>query len=155
MLIRIKSTILTLVLAASASLPAPDAQAGFVAPRAVGTWQITGTPDPNACNVTSPFTNFAVIGRDGTLVNTDPVVGTAVGEAFRIRRATYGVGFFGFIAPAPGILFKYEVQGTLRISWGGTASGRFRTIVTDVSGALPPCVYEGTIDAEKLSPLAY
>lgn len=82
-------------------------------------------------------------------------MGTAVGEVFRTGRLTYGVGFFGFIAPAPDLLFKYEVQGSLRFRWGGTASGQFRTIVTDMNGVIPTCTYEGTIDALKLSPVAY
>ena len=82
-------------------------------------------------------------------------MGTAVGEVFRIGRRTYGVGFFGFIAPAPGVVLKYEVQGTLEASWGGTASGRFRTIVSDTNGVIPSCTYEGVIEGQKLSPMPY
>lgn len=155
MAIRIHTLLFGLVAAAACSLYSPAAHAGWVPPSVAGTWQITGTPAPNNCNVDNPFINFSVITRDGTMVNTDPDVGTAVGEAFRIGRSTYGVGFFGFIAPGPGILLKYEVQGTLRVRFDGTANGRFRTIVSDVAGVMPSCVYEGTIDAQKLSPLPY
>lgn len=151
----IRKTILSLVLA-SATLftTAPAAQAGFV-PLIAGTWQITGTPAANACNVNAPFTNVAVISLGGTLVNSDPVVGTAVGEAFRIGRSTYGVGFFGAFSPAPGLLIQYEVQGTLEANWDGTGTGQFRTTLTEVNGLLPPCTYEGTLAAHKLSPMSY
>lgn len=150
-----RKTVFSLLLA-SATLftTAPDAEAGFV-PFVAGTWQISGTPAPNNCNVTDPFTNVAVISFDGTIVNSDPVVGTGVGEVFRIGRFKYGVGFFGAFSPAPGALVKYEVQGTLNANWDGTASGQFRTILTQVGSPFPPCVYEGTLTGYKLSPMQF
>ena len=152
---RIHFIFLSFVAAAAYALIPPSAHAGWVPPSVAGPWQINGTPAPNECGVDNPFVNFSVISRDGTMVNTDPAVGTSVGEVFRLSRLTYGVGFFGFIAPAPGVLLKYEVQGTLRVRFDGTANGRFRTIVSDVAGVGPSCIYEGTIDAQKLSPLPY
>ena len=151
----LRTTIFSLLLAPAISFAtAPAAQAGFT-PLIAGTWQITGTPAPNACGVDDPFTNVAAISFDGTIVNSDPVVGTALGEAFRIGRRTYGVGFFGAFSPAPGVLVQYEVQGTLEANWDGTASGQFRTILTQVGSPFPPCTYEGTIEGYKLSPMAF
>ncbi len=151
----IRKTVLSLVMASATFLSAaPDAEAGFV-PLIAGTWQISGTPNANPCGINDPFTNVAVISFDGTIVNSDPAVGTAVGEVFRTGRFKYGVGFFGAFSPAQGVLVKYEVQGTLNANWDGTATGQFRTILTQVGSPLPPCVYEGTISAQKLSPMSY
>ena len=150
-----RKAVLSLVLASMAMFSAaPAARAGFV-PLVAGSWQITGTPAPNSCGVTDPFTNFSVISFDGTMVNVDPVVGSSVGEVFRTGRLTYGVGFFGTFSPAPGVVVQYEVHGTLEANWDGTASGQFRTTLTTVGAPFPPCTYEGTIAAHKLSPMAY
>ena len=149
-----RKTLISVLAAAVWLFTVPGARADFV-PQVAGTWQITGTPAPNPCGVDAPFTNVAVISIDGTLVNSDPQVGTAVGEVFRIKPRRYGGGFFGLFSPAPGLLFQYEVQGTLKVNWDGTAAGKFRTILTETNGLVPQCIYEGTIDGHKLSPMPY
>ena len=151
----IRKTAFSLLLASATLVTTtPEAEAGFV-PLVAGTWEISGTPAANNCGINDPFTNVAVISFDGTIVNSDPIVGTAVGEVFRKGRLTYGVGFFGAFSPAPGVLVKYEVQGTLDANWDGTATGQFRTILTQVGSPFPPCVYEGTLTGHKLSPMSY
>ncbi len=136
------------LIAATAS---PNASAGFVG-RINGTWELTGTPDPNTCNAPT-FVNLATITVDGKITNIDPALGAGVGEAYRLTRRTYAVGFFGFIPSDQGVL-RYEVQGTLKREDWSHVTGRFRTTLFDPAGN-PFCEYEGSIEGFRLVPMPY
>ena len=141
-------TFLALV-AASASA---NASAGFVG-QLSGTWEITGSPDPaNVCGV-SDFVNYATITRDGSITNVDPEVGTGVGQAYRLGRRAYAVGFFGFINTGQGVL-RYEVQGTAQLEDWSNFTGLFRTTIFDPASN-PVCEYEGTISGFRQVPMPY
>lgn len=134
--------------AATASM---NASAGWVG-QLNGTWELTGTPDPNTCNAPS-FVNLSTITVDGKITNVDPDVGTGIGEAYRMGRRMYAVGFFGFI-PSPQGVLRYEVQGTLRLQDSSQFTGRFRTILFDPANN-PFCEYEGSIEGFRLVPMPY
>lgn len=125
-------------------------------PRVAGTWEIVGTPEANPCGVNEPFSGIATIAFDGTLTTIDPLSGrTALGEVFQLGLDEYGIGFFGFLSPAPQVLFRFEVQATLEQTDRDSASGQFRTRLTDPAGMAPDCVYEGTIVGQRLVPMPF
>lgn len=130
------------------------AAAGGVGPKLAGVWEITGTPDPGGCGPTEAFENIVVISTDGSITNVDPNVGTGVGDAYRQKGNTYVLGFFGYLTP-PGLILRYEIQGTAELVDPGTFHGKFRAIVQDTAGAIPDCVYEGTVVGERLVPMPY
>lgn len=132
----------------------PAAAASFV-PKLAGTWEITGTPELGGCGPQEPFTNISSISVGGTLTNSDPNIGTSLGEVHKTGRKRYTVGFFGFISLAPGMALVYEVQGTVKRINPGEFGGKFRTTVTDPMGAIPSCTYEGTIHGTRLVPMPY
>ncbi len=136
------------LVAATASM---NASAGWVG-QLNGTWNLTGTPDPNVCDAPA-FVNLATITVDGKIINVDPGLGAGVGEAYRLGRRTYAVGFFGFI-PSPQGLLRYEVQGTARLQDSSHFTGRFRTILFDPANN-PFCEYEGSIEGFRLVPMPY
>ncbi len=148
-----KLTSLFLV-AALLSFAAGTASAAAFVPKIAGTWEITGTPDPGGCGPSTPFTNVAVITLGGQVTNVDPALGAFVGQAYKLGKKTYAVGFFGYLSPAPGLNLRLEVQGTLKLVNPGEAAGKFRSIVTDPMGN-PQCVYEGTIEGTRLVPMPY
>lgn len=129
-----------------------NAMAAGNARKISGTWEIHGTPDPNACGV-SDFVNLASITRHGAIVNVDPEIGTGVGETYRINAKTYAAGFFGFINTGQGIL-RYEVQGTLTVLNRGELGGVFRAQILDPAGNLA-CEYEGSLAAYRLVPASF
>ena len=131
------------------------ANAGSFVPKMAGTWEIVGTPDPGGCGPSMPFTNVTNVTRDGQIMNVDPVLGASVGQAYKLGKKTYGVGFFGFINPAPGLTLRLEVQSTLKLINLGEVAGKFRSIITDPNGIIPECVYEGTIQGSRLVPMPY
>ena len=131
------------------------ANAGSFVPKMAGTWEIVGTPDPGGCGPSMPFTNVTNVTRDGQIMNVDPVLGASVGQAYKLGKKTYGVGFFGFINPAPGLTLRLEVQSTLKLINLGEVAGKFRSIITDPNGIIPECVYEGTIEGSRLVPMPY
>ncbi len=135
----------------AAATASTNASAGFVG-QINGTWELTGTPDPNTCNAPS-FVNLATITIDGKITNIDPVLGAGVGEAYRLTRRTYAVGFFGFIPSDQGVL-RYEVQGTLKREDWSHVTGRFRTILFLPTGDAF-CEYEGSIEGFRLVPMPY
>lgn len=137
-----------------ATLPSQPAEARFVS-KIAGTWQLTGTPDPGGCGPSSSFSNIASITLAGTLTNVDPVLGAGVGEAFKNGPKMYGVGFYTYLSPAPGITLIVEVQGELELINKNEGLGQFRTIVSDPNGFIPDCVYEGALEATRLQPAAY
>jgi hypothetical protein len=137
------------------SLSSESAVAASFVPQLAGTWEITGTPDASECGPSNPFTNLSSISVGGALVNSDPVLGTSLGEVYRLGRKTYAVGFFGLISVGPGAPLRYEVQGTLKMINPGEAAGRFRTILPDPTGVNQDCIYEGTIQATRLVPMPY
>lgn len=131
-----------------------SASAASFMPKFAGTWEITGTPDPGGCGPSTPFTNVATVALGGEVTNVDPVLGASVGQAYRLGKKAYAVGFFGFISPAPGVTLKLEVQATLKPLNPGEVAGKFRSIITDPNG-VPQCVYEGTIEGARLVPMPY
>lgn len=138
-----------------ASLASADAEAGWVGPKLAGVWEITGTPDPGGCGPSDTFENVVTISIDGSITNVDPVVGTGVGDAYRLNNNDYVIGFFGYMSPAPGVTLRYEIQGTAKLVNPGTFTARFRAIVTDIDGVIPDCVYEGSVVGERLVPMPY
>lgn len=145
-----------LLLAAFVLTAAPGtAAAGPAVPRIAGTWEIVGTPDPGGCGPSETFVNITTVTREGFVSNVDPVIGASVGQAYKLGKKRYAIGFFGFISPAPGLTLRLEVQSTLRQLNAGEATGRFRSIVTDPNGIIPECVYEGTISGNRLVPMPY
>lgn len=133
---------------------APEASP-FV-PGISGTWEIVGTPQPNDCGVNESFTGIATITFDGILTTVDPISGrTAVGEVFRLTPGEFGLGFFGTLNPAPGVLLDFEVQATLTLADRNSVSGPFRTILSDPNGVLPDCIYEGEVVGDRLMPMPF
>ena len=134
-----------------------EAFASFV-PKLAGAWQVVGTPDPDSlvpkgCAPSDPFTNLVSIGRDGSVTNVDPFVGTGIGDAYRSGKKRYTIGFFGFINAGPGVVLSYEVQGTILQPNLGEVAGKFRTTITDPVGM--ECTYEGTIVGTRLVAMPY
>jgi hypothetical protein len=146
-----------LISATTLTFAAGMASASPAVPKLAGTWEIVGTPDPGGCGPTSPFTGLTTITPDGSLTNVDPdpAVSTTVGQAYKLGKHMYAIGFFGYLNPAPGITLRIEVQSTLTDSSPGETAGRFRSIVTDPNGIIPECVYEGTISGTRLVPMPY
>lgn len=144
-----------LAFAGLASFITAPAHAGGNVRGLAGTWEITGTPDPTPCGPQAPFTNLTSISRDGAIINVDPAVGVGVGKAYRMGWKQFAVGFFGYMQPAPGLLLKYEVQGSAKLQNLGEFAGKFRTIVTDTAGILPDCVFEGDIVAFRQVAMPY
>lgn len=123
---------------------------GNVGPAVEGTWLIRIIGGAGA-----PFvevTNIASVGRDGQLVNVDPVLGTAVGEVSRMRDRQFRLGFWG-IADQGGFPVRYEVRATARLIHQDLMGGDFRTVLTDLSGNLL-AEYVGTIEGSRLVPQA-
>ena len=146
-----------LISATALMLAAGEASAAPAVPKIAGTWEIVGTPDPGGCGPTSPFTGLTTITPDGyvTNVDPDPAVSATVGQAYKLGKKMYAIGFFGYLNPAPGITLHIEVQSTVTDSGPGEAAGRFRSIVTNPNGIFPECVYEGTITGTRLAPMPY
>lgn len=138
-----------------ASLAIAGSQHAGAGPHLAGVWEITGTPDPGGCGPAGSFENIVAIGTDGLLTNVDPDVGIGVGDVYRLTGDTFVVGFFGYLTPAPGVILRYEIQATAELLDPGTFAGQFRTIVKDTAGAIPDCVYEGTVAGERLVPMPY
>lgn len=135
-----------------------DANAAGFVPKLAGAWQIVGTPDlssfnPAGCGPAEPFNNLVSIGRDGSVTNVDPLVGTGIGDAYRSGWNRYTVGFFGFINAGPGGILTYEVQGTIKQPNLGEFAGKFRTTITDP--AENECTYDGTIVGTRLVAMPY
>jgi len=128
-----------------------EASASHNVRKLAGTWDIQGQPEPT-CGV-QPFRNFTSISREGKIINSDPEVGTGVGEAYRMGRGKYAAGFFGFISDN-GTILSYEVQGTLELLDAGHFTGIFRATVFDPAGN-PACTYEGTMEGYRLVPMPY
>ena len=129
-------------------LGSPVAHADNALTAVAGTWEISGDPEPT-CGA-GPFVNIASITKGGNVINVDPVVGTALGEVYRIGGKEFGVGFFGFINNGMAIL-RYEVKGTLTLIDQDQGVGAFTTTLFDPSGA-PICAYGGTLAANRLIP---
>jgi hypothetical protein len=144
-----------LMLSGMAILASNQAHAGWVGPKLAGTWEITGTPDPDGCGPSEPFINLSTIAIDGTIVNVDPFLGSSVGEGYRLGWNSYAVGFFGFIPFGPNGPQRYEVQGTGKLINAGEIEGRFRTILSDLTGMNVGCIYEGTLTARRLVTLPF
>jgi len=139
------------VLGALTALNPAEASNGNVGPLS-GVWEIQGTPDANPCGV-APFLNVASITRDGIITNVDPLVGIAVGEAYRLKKRKFAAGFFGFINDN-GAILRYEVQGTLKLINAGQLAGKFRATLFDPTNT-PFCTYEGTISGARLVAVPY
>lgn len=152
---RIFTLPILLLIATTGSLASATANAGSFSRSMAGTWETFGTPDPGQCGPTASFTNLTTITRDGTVVNVDPEVGTAVGNTYRIKKNRFAAGFFGFISPAPGITLKYEVQATAKLLNHGEFTGKFRTTIVDMAGVIPDCTYEGVISGHRLVVMPY
>lgn len=153
---RVTQKLATLALVATVlAFASGTVNAGPAVHKIAGTWELVGTPDPGGCGPSTPFTNVATIARSGQITNVDPLLGSGVGQAFKLGKKFYGAGFFGFINPAPGVTLRYEVQSTLKLINFGEAAGKFRSIITDPNGIFPECVYEGTIQGSRLFPMPY
>lgn len=148
------STVLFMLAMLTLALVKP-ASAAQIGNGLAGLWEITGTPDAGGCGPQDPFMNVVSIGADGTFTNVDPVVGTGVGEVFRIGPNEFGAGFFGYISVGPGPLLRYEVQGELARTNGGEFAGKFRTILTLAETGTEVCTYEGTIAGSRLVAMPY
>lgn len=118
--------------------------------RLAGVWEIAGVPDP--VFGIPPFANVTTIGRDGSIVNVDPELGSSVGESFRSGPRTYTAGFFGYLDV--GVPATYEVSSTLTLSSLDAFSGPFRTRVFDLAGNFL-FEYEGNVSGKRLSAQAY
>lgn len=145
------SKVITVAMALTFIMASAEASGNHNVRKLAGTWELQGLPEPT-CGV-QPFTNYTSITRDGKIINADPVVGTGVGEAYRLGHKNYAAGFFGFIDDN-GTLLTYEVQGTLTLLDSSHFTGIFRATVFDPFGN-PACTYEGTIEGFRLVPMPY
>ena len=124
--------------------------AGWPPKGIVGTWIVEGQPDPSSG--VEPFVNIATAGRngltlgDGTVVNVDPTVGTAVGTWKHAGGPTYTTTFSGFLTPA----LRYVVRATLNVT-GDTFTGPFNAEVLDLDGNLL-FQYTGTVNGVRQGP---
>ena len=123
-----------LLIAATLPFTVGTASAATAVPKVAGTWEITGTPYPDGCGPSSSFTNVANISLGGQITNVDPLLGAFVGQAQKLSATDYGIGFFGYLSPAPGLVLNLEVQATLQLVNPGKAAGKFRSIITDPAG---------------------
>ena len=116
----------------------------------VGLWVVKGQPDPGSG--VAPFVNIATAAHDGpspgegTVVNVDPMVGTAVGTWKHAGGWAYTASFSGFLAPE----VRYVVRATLNVT-GDTFTGPFQAEVLDLDGNLL-FQYGGTINGERQGP---
>lgn len=130
---------------ASAHAWPPTAQRGIV-----GLWVVEGQPDPGS-GIAS-FVNIVTAAHDGfslgegTVVNVDPTVGTAVGSWKYAGGSTYTARFSGFLSPE----IRYVVRATLNVT-GDTFTGPFQTEVLDLDGNLL-FQYGGTVNGERQGP---
>ena len=114
-----------------------------------GVWLITGTPAPKSGM--PQFTNVGIIDRRGTIVNSDPDVGTGLGQMFRMTDGKFAAGFFGSFRDETGTLIRYEVQGTVQPVGLMDFTGTYRTILSSVSGDVL-AVIEGELAGQRLHP---
>jgi hypothetical protein len=123
---------------------------GWLPKGIVGTWVVEGQPNPGSG--VAPFVNIATAGRnglspgDGTVVNVDPTVGTAVGTWKHAGGLAYTVTFSGFLAPE----LRYVVRATVNVT-GNTFTGPFDTDVLDPDGNLL-FEYAGTVNGVRQGP---
>ena len=116
----------------------------------VGTWVVEGHPDP--ASGVDPFVNVATAARngltpgDGTVVNVDPTVGTAVGTWKHLGGLAYKTTFTGFVTPA----MRYVVRASLNVT-GDTFTGPFTTEVLDLDGNVL-FTYGGTVNGARQGP---
>lgn len=116
----------------------------------VGLWVIEGQPDP--ASGVAPFVNIATAARDGfslgegTVVNVDPMVGTAVGNWKYVGGSAYKVRFSGFLSPA----VRYVVRASLNVT-GDTFTGPFNAEVLDLNGVVL-FQYGGTVNGARQGP---
>ncbi len=136
----------------AAALPLADASAGPIPTPALGVWEITPQPEPNTCLPPGPpVANIGIFIKDGTLVNVDPLLGTAVGRVSKGPQQTLYSTFFGttFVPDLGGIL-RYEVNGVSSIGTNETFEGTFVTTLTFPNG--DTCTFEGTVTGQRLLP---
>lgn len=116
----------------------------------VGSWTIAGQPDGPSPGFVNVFTS----GRDGTMINTDPLFGTGHGVWSRTGKRTYAVRFVTLTSPFNPVFpdTVITVIGQLRLDPSGqTAAGTFETTFTDLNGnpIIPPA--GGTISATRIN----
>jgi hypothetical protein len=116
----------------------------------VGTWVVEVQPDQSSG--VEATVNIATAGRngltpgDGTVVNLDPTVGTAVGTWRYLGGSTYKTTFSGFVGAAT----RYVVRATLNVT-GDTFTGPVTTEVLTLDGIVL-FTYGGTVNGERQGP---
>jgi len=146
-----RKTVAAACIFAGAALPFAAATAQPIPPEAVGTYEVVVAPDPNknACGLT-PAVNIGTFGKDGTLVNVDPFLGTAVGQIYKGAKKTYYSSFFGIaFNPLLNAIVRYEVQGVSTLSTENGFSGTFDTTITFPDQTT--CTSSGTFTGTRLA----
>jgi hypothetical protein len=95
--------------------------------------------------------NIGIFSQDGTLINVDPLLGTAVGRVSNGPQQTHYSTFFGttFVPDLGGIL-RYEVNGVSSIGSNDDFLGTFVTTLTFPNG--DTCTFEGVVTGQRLLP---
>jgi hypothetical protein len=136
----------------AAALPLAGAAAGPIPATATGVWEVTPQPEPNNCLPPGPpMANLTTFSQDGTLINVDPLLGTAVGRVSKGPQQTFYSTFFGttFVPDLGGIL-RYEVNGVSSIGSNDDFLGTFVTTLTFPNG--DTCTFEGVVTGQRLLP---
>lgn len=111
-----------------------------------GTWRVAGTPDTETG--IPPFVNFARIQKDGTIINTDPSEGAAVGHWQQLGGGNYLIEFYGF-TELGGTTFQFKVSALVSQEDNNSFSGPFETEVSFLNG-LPAGGFTGVVEATRL-----
>ncbi len=139
----------------AAALPLADASAGPIPATVTGVWEVTPQPEPNSCLPPGPpVANIGIFTQEGSLINVDPLLGTAVGKISKGPRQTFYSTFFGTtFVPGLGGILRYEVNGVSSIATNDAFEGAFATTVTFPNG--DTCTFEGTVTGQRLLPAIY
>lgn len=146
-----RKTIAAACIIAGAALPFAAATAQPIPPEAVGTYEVVVTPEKSNCpGAPEPFVNIATFSKDGTVVNVDPFLGTAVGQVYMGPKKTYYSSFFGIaFNPLLNAIVRYEVQGVSTLSTENGFSGTFDTTITFPDEST--CTSSGTLEGKRLA----
>lgn len=145
--LQVVSAALTLILCSLALAGPASAARG---PGIVGSWVVNGQPDGPA----PAFINLTTNGADGTVTNTDPLLGTGHGVWRRGTNGSFTVRFVTVTSPFNPIFPNtvITVTGEIKVDKkNDVAEGTFQTTFEDLNGVTLMPMSTGTVQFSRIA----